>query len=378
MNRLVLAIVASLVLAPQAARATEAFLVNRAQDLRFVPLRETFTQIRSRVEGHVDLMDRLRRQAFKQLSNDWGIPPADKKDVSIGCVARTDAAGNLSYAIVLRGDIEPDKVKKKLLALNASAAKKRGVAVDQKDVTVQGKAGTRWPYLERGMEFTVVPLERMIVLSAAPKGDQALLEETLTALASPDQLGKGELPTVVVEGKMKLSDAERARVTEFKKKQVAGAVGKIRERFRQLHDTLRPGGAKEDDLKGLDEQLNEQFLKASEYQLKVSWQPGKLGTPQTPGDIYRGKYILRFGSEDDATRMKELILEKSLFFRENAQNQGIPRALDTVTVNAQGPEVTVRVELDTPEKRYDAAFSYVAFLLSFTGADRDLGITRGN
>src|SRR4051795_7924093 len=95
----------SLAIAP--ALATEAFVVNRAQDLRFVSLREPFTQVRSRVEGRVDLMDRLRREAFKKLSEDWGVPPADKKDVALGCVARTDAAGKLAYAIVLKGDIDP-------------------------------------------------------------------------------------------------------------------------------------------------------------------------------------------------------------------------------------------------------------------------------
>lgn len=369
MLRNTLVLFSLLALAPHLAHATEAFLVNRAQDLRFVPLRETFTQVRSRVEGHLDLMDRLRRAAFKQFSNDWGIPPADKKNIELACVARTDSAGKLSYAIVLRGDIEPEKIRKKLLHQNSKAAARRGVALDQKEITVQGKPATRFPYLERGMEFTLVPLDRTFVLAATPRGDQALVEEVLTALASPESLGKGDVQTVVVEGRMKLTETERKRVGEFQKRSVASAVHKIRDRFRQLHDTLRPGGAKDEDLKGLDERLTEQFLKAVDFSLKVSYQPG---------DVYRGKYILRFGSEDDATRMRELLLEKALFFRENAQNQGIPRALDAVTVNAQGPEVTVRVELDTPAKRHDAAFSYLAFLLSFSATDRHLGIARGN
>ena len=350
-----------------AADATEAYLVNRAQDLHFVPLREAFTQVRSRIEGQVDLMDRVRRGAFKALSDEWGVPPPDKKDVQLGCVARTDAAGNLSYAIILRGEIEPDKIQKKLLHLNEVEAGKRGAKTDQQPVTVQGKPAVRFPYFERNMEYTLVPLDHMFVLNAATKGDQVLLEEVLTALANPDALGKSDPPTVVVEGKMKLTAPERQRVVDFKKKTINAAVAKVRDKFRQLHDQLRPGGARDEDLESLDERMNEQFLKATEYQLKVSWQPG---------DIYRGKYILRFGSEDDASKMKELLLEKILFFRENAINQGIPRAMDTVTVLAQGPEVTVRVELDTPEKRYDAAFSYVAFLLSFSGADKDLGITR--
>lgn len=352
-----------------AAHATEAYVVNRASDLHFVPLKEAFTQVRSRLDGHVGLVDRLRRAAFKRLADEWGIPPADKANVELGCVARTDAAGKLSYAIVIRGEIDPSKVHKKLLAVNAAQAAKRGFQTDQQPVTVQGKAGTRWPFFERGMEYTAIPLDKMIVLNAAPKGDTAMLEEVLTALANPDQLGKTDPPTVVVEGKMKLSDAERARVMDFKKKQVGGAVAKVRDKFRQLHDQLRPGGAKDEDLQSLDERMNEMFLKATEFQLKVSWQAG---------DDYRGKYIMRFPAEEDAQRMKELMLEKMLFFRENARNEGIPRALDTITVLASGPELTMRIQLDTPEKRYDAAFSYVAFLLSFQGADRDLDITRGD
>lgn len=352
-----------------AAHATEAYLVNRASDLHFVPLKEAFTQVRSRFEGNVDLLDRVRRQAFKRLSDEWGIPPADSKNVELGCVARTDAAGDLSFAVVVRGEIDPAKIQKKLLAINASEAAKRGAQTDQKPVTVQGKAGTKWPYFERQMEYTTIPLDKTFVLYSAPKGNTALLEEVLTALQNPDQLGKADPPVVVVEAKLRPTEQERKRLGEFRKRQVGGAVAKVRDKFRQLHDSLRPGGAKDEDLKSLDERLNEQFLKSTEYTLKTSWQPG---------DDYRGKYVLRFPTDEDAQKMKELVLEKILFFRENARSDGIPRALDTVTVLAQGPELTVRVQLDTPEKRYDAAFSYVAFLLSFSGADRDLGITRGD
>lgn len=352
-----------------AAHATEAYLVNRASDLHFVPLKEAFTQVRSRLEGNVDLLDRVRRQAFKRLSDEWGIPPADTKNVELGCVARTDAAGDLSFAVVVRGEIQPEKIQKKLLAINASEAAKRGAPVDQKPVTVQGKSGMKWPYFERQMEYTTIPLDKMFVLYSGPKGNTALLEETLTALQNPDQLGKADPPVVVVEAKLQPTEQERKRLADFRKRQVGGAVAKVRDKFRQLHDSLRPGGAKDEDLQSLDERLNEQFLKSTEYTLKTSWQPG---------DDYRGKYVLRFPTDEDAQKMKELLLEKILFFRENARSDGIPRALDTVTVLAQGPELTVRVQLDTPEKRYDAAFSYVAFLLSFSGADRDLGITRGD
>lgn len=352
-----------------AAHAAEVYVVNRAQDLRFAPLKEPFVQVRARFEGHVDLMDRLRREAFKRLSDEWGIPPADKKDVQFGCVARSDSAGRLSYALVLRGEIEPAKLADKILDQHRRAAKRRGVTTTVEAATVQGHAASRFPYLERAMTFTLVPLDKMVVLAAQPKGEDALLDEVLAALKEPDKLGRGPVPQVVVNGHVKLSESERKRVQDFQTRQIASPVKKIRDRFKQLHDRLRPGGAKEEDLKSLDERMTEQFLKATDYELKLTYNP----SPET----YRGKYVMTFATPEDATRMRELLLEKALFFRENAANPGIPRALDTVTIDAQGPAVTVRTELDTPEKRHDAAFSYVAFLLSFAGADRSLGIARG-
>lgn len=369
-SKLALFSIAALTLACSAPTlATEAFVVNRAEDLRFVPLRESFVAVRSRIEGQVDLMDRLRRQAFKRLSDEWGVPPADKKDVSIGCVARTDTAGNLAFAVVLRGEIEPAKIQAKLLAQNTQVAKKRGFATDQQAVDAQGNPAMRFPYFERDYEYTLVPLANMFVLHAARKGDTRLLDEVLTVLKAPDKLGQSAVGPVVVEGNVKLTDAERKRVTDYSAKAINSGVSKIRDRFRQLHDKLRPGGAKDEDLKSLDERINEIFLKATDFDLKFTYIPG-------PTEIYRGKYVLKFAAPDDAAKMRELMLEKQMFFRDNASNASIPKAVDTVTLDAQGNNVTVRVELDTLEKRHDASFSYLAFLLSFQGADADLGVNR--
>jgi len=314
-------------------------------------------------------MDRLRREAFKRFSDDWGVPPADKKDVALGCVARTDSANHLSYAIVLKGEIDPARIRAKLVDQHVKAAKRRGVATSPEDITVDGHAATRVPYLQREMEFTLVPLDHIFVACASPKGDQTLLHEVLEALKDPDKLGQAPLGEVQVEGHFKLNDGEKQRVQTFEKKQV-GAVAKVREKFRQLQDKLRPGGAKDEDLQSLDEQLTAQFLKAVDFELKLNYVP-------SPTELYRGKYVLIFATPDDATKMRELLLEKALFFKDNASNPGIPRALDTVTVDAQDQYCVVRAELDTPEKRYDALFSYVAFLLSFSGADRFLDVNRG-
>jgi hypothetical protein len=361
-------LLAALALAP-AARAAEVYVVSNPQDLRFNSLREPFTEVRSRFEGHVDLMDRLRRAAFKKLSEDWGIPPADKKDVKFGAVARTDSAGNLSYVLVLRGEIDPPQIQKKLVEQHKDLAKQRGVTSEPVAEKVQGKDVLRVPYLDRNVNFTLVPLDRMFVIAAAGKGDDTLLEEVLTVLKAPEKLGQGAPPTVVVEGKARFSEGDRKRVGEFQTRQIASPVKAIRDRFQKLHDKLSSSGAKPAQLKSLDERMTEQFLKASEFQIKMTYIP-------SPKEIYRGKYIMQYASKEEAQAMRELLLEKLLFFRDNAANPGIPRALDTVTVDAQGNAVTVRVELDTLQKRYDAAFSYIAFILSFAGADRALGIAR--
>ena len=350
--------------------AEEAYVVNKAQDLRFINLREAFTQVRSRIEGQVDLMDRLRRGAFKAISDDWGIPPADKKDVFLGCVARTDDNAKLWYAIVLKGDIDPARIQAKLLQTNEKAVKRRGGTLSQTPVTVQGHAAMRWPYLEHNMEFTSIPLEKMFVLVANPKGDGSLIEEVLTALKDPAKLGQAPLGPVVVAGHMQLSDTERKRVQEFQARAIASPVQKVREKFKQLNEKLRPGGAQEKDLKSVDEQITDYFLGAADFELRLIYQPGAT-------DLYKAKYVVYFTAPENAQGMRDLMLEKAAFWRENAVNKGIPRALDTVTVDAQGKNVVLRVELDTPEKRYDAAFSYVAFMLSMAGADTALGIMRG-
>jgi hypothetical protein len=270
---------------------------------------------------------------------------------------------------VLRGDIDPPKLQARLIAENQDLMKKRGVSAPPVSATVGGHPATRVAYHGRQVDFTMVPLDRMLVVAGASKGDDSLLEEVLAVLKNPDQLGQGAPPTVVVEGKVRMNESERKRVAEFQTRQIATPVKAIRDRFKKLHEKLRSEGAREEDLKSLDERMTEQFLKATEFGMKLTYIP-------SPKEIYRGKYVMTYPAPADAARMRELLLEKLMFFRDNAANPGIPRALDTVNIDAQGNPVTVRVELDTVQKRHDAAFSYVAFLLSFAGADRALGIAR--
>jgi hypothetical protein len=355
------------------ARAHNVFVVNKPQDLRFVPMREPFLAVRSRFEGNVDLMDRLRRDAFRRISNEWGVPPADKKDVSIGCVARTDATGRLSYAVVLKGEIDPKKIQASLLDQHARAFKRRGLSPSPRSIDVQGRAAVRLPYSERASVFTLVPLVRMFLLVSTPADETSLVDEMLAALQEPGRLGQGPPPAVNLSARQRLTSGEQKRVRDFHVKNIASPVRALRDRFRKLHDKLRPEGARDEDLQSLDERITDQFLKATEFEMSLAYRPG----PGAGDDVYSGHYTTQFASADEARRMRELLLEKTLFFKENAIHASIPRALDGVSVDADGTKLHVKIELDTAQKQYDAAFSYVAFLLSFSSADRFLGVSRG-
>lgn len=357
-----------------AAGAHNVFVVNRPQDLRFVPLREPFLAIKSRFGQRADLLDRIRGEVFATMSQRWGIPRPDKKDVAVGCVARTDAGGRLAFALILRGEVDPGKVKDHLIRQHAKAFGRRGLTSRPQEVSAGGHKAWRLPYSERNSAYSIVPLERMVVLASTPNDDASLLEETLQALALPDRLGQGPPPSVDLHARVDaLTPREAQRVREFQTKSVSPGVDKIRDRFRTLHDRLRPGGAREEDLKSLDERLTDQFLRASRFEIRVQYRAGS-----SPGDDgYGGELAMSFPTPDDAQAMRALLLEKALFFKENAASPSIPRSLDQATVDASGRTVTVKIALDTPEEQYDAAFSYLAFLLSFSSADRWLGISRG-
>lgn len=373
MKRLVPFVLAGVLLASPAS-AHEVLVVSEPMDLRFVPMREAFVHIRGRFEGQVDLVDRLRREAFKRMSADWGVPPADKKDVRLGCVARTDASGRLSYALVLTGDIDSLRLKDKMVNRHAASFKARGLTPGATDVEVAGHKGVRLPYSERAGVYTLVPMGRYFMIASTPKDDVSLAEQVVKALEAPDQLGKGPVPTIQINVRVELSARERKLAEDFRAEQLNAGLNKLRDRFMKLHDKLRPDGAKADDLKSLDERINELFLKAESFDLSLSYQPGA----GEDDDVYTGRYVMHFTSPEQAQAMRQMLLEKTLLYKENAVSPGLVVALDAAHIDAQDKWVKVKVPLDTRPKRHDAAFAYLAFLLSFPGSNKALGIATAN
>jgi hypothetical protein len=348
----------------------DVLLVSRASDLHFVPLKDCFLHVRSRLEGGFSLFNGVRRAAFNRLADAWGLPAPDRKQLAIGCVARPDASGRVAYALVLKGDIDGARLKDHLVKRHANFFQKRGLTANPEAVEVQGQKGVRLAYTERPCVFELVPMGRYFVIASLPSGDSSLVEEVVTALKSPESLGKGQPAPFAITARMTLTPAERKRVTEFKTQFISNAINKIRDRFMKLHNRLRPGGGQEEDLKSLDERLNEQFLKAASYDLTLNYQPGAGEND----DRYTARYVANFASEADAKTMKELVLEKIEFFKENAESPGVPVALNTAHLDVSGNGMVADIRLDTREQRFDALYTYVALLLSLPNTNQDLDI----
>ncbi|MBI3891372.1 MAG: hypothetical protein HY303_07560, partial [Candidatus Wallbacteria bacterium] len=94
-----------------------------------------------------------------------------------------------------------------------------------------------------------------------------------------------------------------------------------------------------------------------------------------PGaDAYHATYQLRLSSPEEAQGLKELLLEKLVFYKENAMAKAGVLAMDAVAIDAQGASVLVRGDADSTTATYNFLYAYVAFLLGYSQADSYLGI----
>ena len=152
-----------------------------------------------------------------------GIPSPDKKDLSVGIVARPNASGRVSYAVVLKGDLNGERLKERLVARHANFFKKRNLDPQPSEMEVAGQKAVKLRYTERPCCFVLVPMDKYFVIASTPNDDFSLAEEVWDT-KDPSALGRERLPPWSWGPGMQLTDAEKARVKAFKVENINGAV----------------------------------------------------------------------------------------------------------------------------------------------------------
>jgi len=353
-----------------AATSGRSLVVPRPELLDFVDLKDGFLHVRDRFEGRVDLLDRARRVAMGHTMKKWGVPQANKAPLAVGCVARRTDGGRFSYCVVLKGDVEGEKLLSRIVAVHQKHLTGRGYAALISTVDVGGHPATVLGYMERDLVNVLVPMDGFMLMGSAPTDDLSLFRETVAVLDGDGPTPADVPEPVEVEVSVVPTGDESGRMSKAGQKKGDDRLDRLRNRFLKLHEKLRPEGAQEEDLKSLDERVNEQFLRASHYDLKLVYEPGTSAAD----DAYTNTYVLNYEDPEGASKMRELLLDEVLFFKENATSEGFLNSLDGVRIDARGNQVTISVQTFDEAGRYDAAFSLLASFLTLKGSGSVLGL----
>lgn len=348
--------------------AHQVFVVDDPRNLQLVDLRDTYLGVNERLTERTDLLTPVRNAAMRRSIKGWGITRPSQGDLRVGSVVRVEDNGQLAFAVVLQGDIDAPLVCSRLEEKYRRHWKRNGREAAVETHALKGWKGIRMPYIERKGLFTALHKGQTIFLASTPPDRPSLVGEVADVLDG--RTPKNEPPAKVqIRYAGAMTERERGKVAEFVSRTLKGRLREARRGFQKLYERIG-GDVDEDELKTTNEKLNELFTRMIDFDVTLNYEQG----PSANDDLYQVTYHVKLPTAEDAQRMKELLLEKAVFYRENNPSRAIGSTLDSVTVDCQGPTLTVAGEVDTREKLHDFAYAYTAFLMSYVQADKFLGL----
>ncbi|MBI4872984.1 MAG: hypothetical protein HY814_15630 [Candidatus Riflebacteria bacterium] len=361
---------ATLLLAP-AAWAYNAYVVSDPADLQLVDMSEAGRYVSEQFANKFDILTDLRRAAGRKMMKGWGLRKSpDKAKAKLGIVADT-STGPLEFVCVVTGeDVDCSLLRSRMVEKYGNHWRRHKRTPAVREETVGGEPATVLPYMDRKGELILAVVNGHLLFASVLPGHFDLLERTMAVVKDPSLRKKAPPASVHLGYKGALSDDERNRVKEFFQRTVVGKVEKFRRGFEKLYQGL---DAKEFDAKefrSTNEKINDLYLKLIDWSADLQYNRG----PNPKDDLYKVACSLRLPSDEDAQALKELLLEKILFYKENAAGKAGILAMDAVGLDASGPTVTIKAEIDSTEGAYNMFFAYYAFLLGYSQADRYMGI----
>ena len=340
--------------------ASNAYVVSQPEQLQLVDINESYQYVNKGFKKRFDLLGSIRRLAMGKISKGWGLKELpDKSPLKIGVVANSDG-GPLQFVCVLKGE----SLDKKLLMARMVEKYGNHLRRHEKEANVEkielaGLEGTVLPLIDREGQFVIMESGDHFLLSCVLPGHYELIERTVKVLQ-----GERQRPhSVDIAYKGRLTEEERKRVSTFFNRTLGTKVKKFRASLARLLGKLKGKDGKE--LKTTNERINELFLQLVDWSVDFHYEES------TSADdfLYRVAYELQLPSAEQAQKMKELLLEKVLFYKTNAKHEATVLTMDTLALDVTGNTVTIKAEVDTKEGLHSLSYAYVSFLLGYSKAD---------
>ena len=341
--------------------ANTAYVVSSPEQLQLVDIAESYQYVNKGFKSRFDLLGSIRRLAVRKISKGWGLTAMpDKSPLRIGLVANTDG-GPLQFVCVLKGEsLDGALLQSRMVEKYGNHVKRHGLEPNVQKKEIAGCEATVLELIDRQGQFVLLQSGDHFLLSSVLPDSYELIEQTVKVLNQERECPK----SVDIAYKGRLTDEERQRVTTFFNKTLGTKVKKFRASLAKLLGRLK-GQKDEKELKTTNEKINEHFLQLVDWNLNFHYEQGASENDF----LYRVGYELQLPSADDAQKMKELLLEKVLFYKTNAKHEATVLTMDTIALDVAGNSVTIKAEVDTKEGVHSLSYAYLSFLLGYSKAD---------
>lgn len=358
-----LALILGLCISSASMAAAPVFLVTDPAELQLVDLQPGYQYLTEQFSRRFDVLGMIRRAALRKMLKGWGVEAMPDKDrLELGTVARVTDEGRLEFVVVLRGaSLDATLLRRRLVEKYGNHLRRHKLTPAPGTARIGGDDAVVLPLIDRTGEFVVAVVDGALLLASNLPGHHDLLEQTATVVAEGRREAAPASVRLHYDGY--LTPEERRRVKEFFDRTFQGKVREYRRGFEALYKKL--GEFDPEELKTTNEKINDLFLELVDWSLDYSF--------TAEGPVMGLTYRLRLPSEADAQAMRELLLEKVLFYRDNAGSPGIAATMDALALDVQGDTVVVTAAIDSEAGMYDVGGAYLAFLLSYSQADRYLG-----
>ena len=348
--------------------ANNAWVVTDPSQLQFIDMEEGYSYLTKQFTKRFDILNAIRRAAARKMVKGWGLKKMpNKAKLEMGVVADA-SSGPLQFVIAIRGErFDAELLRKRLVEKYGNHLNRHEVTPAPQETQIAGFSTTVLPYIDRKGELVIVVADGKMLFASVLPGQYDLIERTAQVLANPDMQATSVPDKVRLTYQGYLTDEERRRIQEFFNRTITGKVKKFRNSFAKLYDDI-DADVDEESFKTTNEKINDHFLKLESWATDLQYTKGG----SSEDDYYQIAYNLTLPTAEEAQSMKELLLEKILFYKENARNEAAVLALDTVSLDVSDNIVTMAAEIDTKEGQYNYFFAYLAFLLSYTQTDRYL------
>ncbi len=346
-----------------------AFVVTDPKQLQLIDLKESYLAINEGLSERPDILSPIRNLAIRKMFENWGIPRPTHGDLSMGTIVEVEEGTRMSFVVVLKGDVKGFCTVKNLTQKyrNHMERNKQPIKID--DIDLNGWKGVRMAYIERDGFWTLLAKDDYLLLCSTGKGDTNLADRTLEVIDS-GKVGTATPPQQVnISYHGVVTPREKKKATQFLNRTLTATVRKFRKGFRRLYTRI-DGDVDEESLKTTNELINDVSRKMTDFDVKLNYEQG----PTKDDDLYHVVYVMNLPGEKEAQTLKELLLEKALYYRQNHPEKGIETTLDSIRIDRQGSKLIVEGEIDTKKKQHDFAFAYTAFLMSYARADTYLGL----